>query len=266
VSLTVRHKTEFVYFFSIREETLANMIQNEAPQKQDVSDIASIHDSPSSRSSANDSHPARSSANGSGNMPCRKAPWEKRAEEIFTKMYIEPKELPNMWYPMSHIGDGLFLGGIWDPKNDDDIPEDIDDEIYYRPTRFIQEQNIECVISILEKSCEWKLPSRVIHYRFIVEDKPTSKIDVYFTFIADIIALCLHHKRKVLIHCRAGVSRSCTVVAAYFLRYGIPDKDKPTIEEVLEHIRKYRNFVSPNYGFIVKLLAYETLRDHIPRS
>jgi hypothetical protein len=57
----------------------------------------------------------------------------------------------------------------------------------------------------------------------------------------------------VFVHCRAGVSRSCMVVAAYLMR-----RDACTRDEALALIRTKRSLVGPNPAFMELLLQWES--------
>jgi len=57
---------------------------------------------------------------------------------------------------------------------------------------------------------------------------------------------------KVLVHCRMGQSRSCTLVAAYIMSHY-----KCSLKEALLWIKKHRDAVCPNTGFFVQLQKYE---------
>ena len=56
---------------------------------------------------------------------------------------------------------------------------------------------------------------------------------------------------KVFVHCFAGISRSATLVIAYFMW-----KDKKTYKESYEFVRKGR-YIGPNIGFRRQLLLFE---------
>ena len=58
----------------------------------------------------------------------------------------------------------------------------------------------------------------------------------------------------VLVHCRAGVSRSASVVLAYMVRFG-----GFTLHDAFIYLRAARSVVTPNLGFMDKLVAYEDM-------
>lgn len=60
---------------------------------------------------------------------------------------------------------------------------------------------------------------------------------------------------RVLVHCRAGVSRSATIVIAYQMW-----KQKVGVKAAVEATRKARWGVMPNPGFLCQLMEYEQLQ------
>ena len=80
-----------------------------------------------------------------------------------------------------------------------------------------------------------------------LNDSPETNIIQYFKdsikFIED--------SDKVFVHCFAGVSRSATLVIAYFMW-----KNKKSYKETLEFVDKHR-MVGPNLGFRKQLLILE---------
>eukprot|EP01121_Diplochlamys_sp_Union-15-3_P001338 TRINITY_DN11165_c0_g1_i1.p1 TRINITY_DN11165_c0_g1~~TRINITY_DN11165_c0_g1_i1.p1 ORF type:complete len:158 (-),score=28.46 TRINITY_DN11165_c0_g1_i1:8-481(-) len=57
---------------------------------------------------------------------------------------------------------------------------------------------------------------------------------------------------SVLVHCGAGISRSPTIVISYVMK-----KEGMTLEQAFNFVRKARNFIDPNDGFMDQLKSYE---------
>lgn len=128
---------------------------------------------------------------------------------------------------------------------------------------------IKTVISILSEVPE--LPSNVFKQYFIsIDDSPNAPISNYFESCYSIILNSLRKGERILIHCRAGVSRSTTIIIAFFLRTFrdqlenifvlpyIPKTQQKWTDSILDFIRKSRPFVLPNPGFMTQLYLYET--------
>lgn len=58
---------------------------------------------------------------------------------------------------------------------------------------------------------------------------------------------------KVLVHCRAGISRAPTIVMAYILK----NSSNASVVDVYEFVRRRRPIVAPNMGFIGQLFRYK---------
>ena len=57
---------------------------------------------------------------------------------------------------------------------------------------------------------------------------------------------------NVLVHCAAGVSRSCTLLISYMMK-----KYKYPYKKCLELVKAARPVANPNQGFVVQLKAYQ---------
>lgn len=77
-------------------------------------------------------------------------------------------------------------------------------------------------------------------------------LDLKDVFVEDFIYQWTSQNLPVLVHCRAGVSRSASVVLAYMVRFG-----NFTLNDAFVYLRAARPAVTPNLGFMEKLVAYE---------
>jgi dual specificity MAP kinase phosphatase len=57
---------------------------------------------------------------------------------------------------------------------------------------------------------------------------------------------------RVLVHCRAGVSRSVTICLAYLMFTA-----RIRLEAAFEHVRSKRSMISPSLNFMRQLEAFE---------
>ena len=89
--------------------------------------------------------------------------------------------------------------------------------------------------------------SSIIQKIIELDDTETQNIFQYFY---DSIKF-IENSNKVFVHCFAGVSRSATLVIAYFMW-----KNKMTFKESLNFVSKYRN-IGPNMGFRKQLIILE---------
>ena len=97
------------------------------------------------------------------------------------------------------------------------------------------------VWNLFEHSQEW----RIRYLRVPVYDSLKTDIAAYFDEAYNFIDEALEDDEgKVLVHCRAGVSRSATIAIMYMMR-SIPIPP----EEALERVREARPCVNPNPSF-----------------
>jgi len=112
--------------------------------------------------------------------------------------------------------------------------------------------NIGLVINLSRK--EYKCPvddAKLIHYP-IEDDGKKSDIMNFITYFKEILDT-IRRKRNVLIHCRAGISRSVTFVWL-FLGCFLYGQTPPMI--VLHNIRLKRPIANPNEDFIGQVVDF----------
>lgn len=92
----------------------------------------------------------------------------------------------------------------------------------------------------------------VEYYRVDVEDISREPIELFFPEATEFINSWLSREQPVLVHCRAGVSRSASVVIAYLIEY-----QGYSLHDAFFLVRSHRSIVTPNIGFMEKLGEYE---------
>jgi len=90
------------------------------------------------------------------------------------------------------------------------------------------------------------------YYRVDVEDMGHEPIELFFPEATEFIHSWVSREQPVLVHCRAGVSRSASVVIAYLLEY-----QGYTLHDAFFLVRSHRSIITPNVGFMDKLIQYE---------
>jgi rhodanese-related sulfurtransferase len=98
-----------------------------------------------------------------------------------------------------------------------------------------------------------KIGGREIKYRrFALPDDPDADITQHFEGGGEFIHAALQEDdRRILVHCQAGISRSSTMLIAYFMRY-----EEMTLDDAYRLLLDCRD-VAPNPGFMSQLIAYE---------
>eukprot|EP00026_Physarum_polycephalum_P017194 Phypoly_transcript_18342.p1 GENE.Phypoly_transcript_18342~~Phypoly_transcript_18342.p1 ORF type:complete len:174 (+),score=23.46 Phypoly_transcript_18342:36-557(+) len=93
---------------------------------------------------------------------------------------------------------------------------------------------------------------RFVYHRVPITDHDSARIVQELDAATTFIHTQIQAGKCVLVHCKAGVSRSPTIVLAYLIRYGDMD-----LRQAYEHVKGKRAVVSPNRGFWRQLVEYE---------
>jgi len=72
--------------------------------------------------------------------------------------------------------------------------------------------------------------------------------------LPDFVKVITESSGPVLVHCRAGVSRSASLVVGYLMW-----KDKISLDKALTQVKKERPRVAPNVGFLRALVAWQNI-------
>lgn len=129
----------------------------------------------------------------------------------------------------------------------------------------IQELNIQTILSFTRGLVP--LLDHVRQYTFEIDDYPEVNIYPLFEPTYAIIMSAIQQNQNILIHCRAGVSRSVTILIAFFLKClrcnpeliipYISRTEKSWTHSILSFIRSKRSCINPNPGFVKQLEQYE---------
>lgn len=111
----------------------------------------------------------------------------------------------------------------------------------------LKQNNIKRVLSCMGRLSPTYKDKSITRNIIELDDSPETNIIQYFK---DSIKF-IEESDKVFVHCFAGVSRSATLVIAYFMW-----KNKKPYKEMLDFVYKHR-MVSPNLGFRKQLLIFE---------
>ncbi len=89
-------------------------------------------------------------------------------------------------------------------------------------------------------------------HRLVIDDEDDEDISQYFHMAHSVIHNATKNGKKVIVHCSAGVSRSSTLVIAYFMI-----ENNWGFKEAYEFVKKQRSIICPNDGFISQLRKLE---------
>jgi len=124
---------------------------------------------------------------------------------------------------------------------------------------FLKELNIGYVISLFPVLENQTIPESIKHDEVKISDRSDVETILKMNSILNNISLKIAHNLSnninVLVHCFAGVSRSATVVCDFICKYEttLLSGDTNKVESSIEYVKKFRENINPNHGFI-KLL------------
>ncbi len=123
----------------------------------------------------------------------------------------------------------LYVGSV---KNATDIEE-------------LKEHNINIVINVA-RECDYKESQLdgVTYYKFPMADDEDQLLADTMEQIIPLIDLAKLSHKRVLVHCRKGISRSVAVCIGYII-----DTKKWSFDDTLAYIKNKRRIVNPNAGF-----------------
>ena len=151
-----------------------------------------------------------------------------KLEELITKKELQKSN------NISKITDKIYLGDVEGATN------------YY----YFKNEHIHNVISIVNEPPEYPKEMKINHKCFKIEDRYTNNIYKYFKECIEFI----ENADKVYVHCLFGISRSATIVIAYLMW-----KTHSNYEIVYDFVKKRRDNIDPNHGFVLQLKKFDLL-------
>ena len=135
---------------------------------------------------------------------------------------------------INEITENLYLGNLSSAENVENL----------------KKLGIKKVLSLLEYFSfpKYKEEDNIIHKKLSINDFDNENIIRYF-------GECLNFIKgddKILVHCRAGSSRSASFVIAYLIW-----NKKMSFKEAFDFVKSKRNNASPNPGFRAQLELFE---------
>ncbi|ESO85488.1 hypothetical protein LOTGIDRAFT_154978 [Lottia gigantea] len=116
----------------------------------------------------------------------------------------------------------------------------------------LQYHNIRHVLNVTSQVPLYYEKQGIKYRRIPASDSSQQNLKQYFEEAIEFIDDARQNKRRVLIHCQAGVSRSATITIAYILKH-----TKMTMTDVYKFVKGKRPIISPNFNFMGQLMEYE---------
>jgi protein-tyrosine phosphatase len=159
--------------------------------------------------------------------------------EYDPRSFLLQEDMGSAFYRISHIIDNLHLSGIYPLQRN-------------RVGKSINENKIDIIISMTENEPKdfnafLEAHPAVAHHHFPAIDDGDCDISQHFDATYDILEAAHYARKRVLVHCNEGKSRSATIVAAFLYRFL---DARLAMDEVLAFIKKKRPLVDPNPKFM----------------
>ena len=134
--------------------------------------------------------------------------------------------------PMHKIDNNLYLGGLMAANN----------------SSLLNQHGITSIVQALSKNTPMTKHQGIKYHTIDVDDMPNANIVQFVPEAIKFIDRELMCGKTVLVHCAAGISRSTSIVVAYFMvKYNIG------FDEALARVRRGRGCACPNQGFETQL-------------
>lgn len=120
-----------------------------------------------------------------------------------------------------------------------------------------------CINNIAKQNHELSVYARLGIYHFQIDADDMEHVDLkkWFKKTNSIIEYFVSRGQNIVVHCTAGISRSVTVVLAYFIYLthcrGTKRPGYPIINTLFKWLRSKRTQALPNPGFYTQLQNYE---------
>lgn len=183
------------------------------------------------------------------------------SDEEILGMYIDLVPVnPKAWEYITNIEPHIFLGGV--PKPTDEAAYESNFNMDCSPHFVIFQHRIKNLISFSDYPVIWNLGYLSEYQHHVVYDHYSTEIWRLFEMTNALIEKAKCSGEAIFVHCHAGISRSVTCLAAYYLKNGIPESERsPTVKEVVRFLQSRRSFVIPNPGFLKQLQMYREYLD-----
>ncbi|KNC96191.1 uncharacterized protein SPPG_08345 [Spizellomyces punctatus DAOM BR117] len=145
---------------------------------------------------------------------------------------------------LSQITPNLFLSGVGPAQN----------------LTLLKENSITHILGIGLR-LQPKFPNEVTYKHVSLEDDPQVNIMRYFPDTYRFIDEAVKANGRVLVHCVAGISRSATIVIAYFMK-----SEGIGLYEAQMKVKSKRRIIHPNSGFVKQLKLFEAMRCELDMS
>jgi len=143
------------------------------------------------------------------------------------------------------------------PEYDQGVPVNIADHLYLGSAahagqlELLERLGITALLNV-SPNCPNHWPDKFEYQTIAVEDNSTADIKAHFNQAITFIDQIKNKNGKILVHCKAGVSRSATICLAYLI-----SNSKKCLNDAYDEIKSKRRVISPNFNFMGQLLSWQ---------
>jgi protein tyrosine phosphatase len=116
-----------------------------------------------------------------------------------------------------------------------------------------KEYGFDHLVSMMNTCPSPEIKHEIIHIEDLNDDENVKMMKECLTSVLPSIHESIMNGKRVCVHCKAGVSRSATVVIAYLMKY-----EKMDWHEAVQRVRELRPIICPNKGFLQVLKEFDT--------
>ncbi len=151
---------------------------------------------------------------------------------------------------LDHIKYGVYISN-WESATDESLLKSHDIKAVF------------CINNISKKSNELAVYKKlgIRHYQIDADDAEHVDLKRWFAKANAIIEHYVSSNQRIVVHCTAGISRSVTIVLAYFIHLahcrGKKRPNEPIVHALYSWLSSKRRCALPNPGFYAQLQEYE---------
>lgn len=128
----------------------------------------------------------------------------------------------------------------------------------YPSQEFLRNNCFTHVISLVVNNPKFSDNIGINNLWIPIADRNESLIHDHFDACFQFINQAKEKGGKIYVHCKAGISRSPTIIIAYIMMFGTHTSCyHHTFTDAKDYVRSKRPTIAPNYGFINVLEAFE---------
>lgn len=117
----------------------------------------------------------------------------------------------------------------------------------------VSARNIKAIVRVIPDKLTIKNDDCEVFHIDDVRDSPSVQISKYFNAFEEFVDKQINEEKNILVHCRAGISRSATLLISYLMK-----KNKLSMTDAMKFVKDKRRQVWPNFGFCLQLMNLET--------